>query len=237
MLVKTKGVVLHKTRYSETSIIVKIYTEQLGTRSFIVKNVFSKKNRLHISQFAPLSMLELCFDNKNHHSLLFLKEINRYYHFTLIPFDIARNSILIFYNELLYKLLSDAGEDSLLFDFIETEMMKLDMASINTTDLHLKFMVNLSKILGFFPQNNFSDKQCYFSIEEAQFVRYNTANEAIISKEASEFLHLIMSGKEEVIPPKIIRNELLIALIAYFQIHNEQIKKIESIEILAEVLN
>ena len=43
---KTKGIVLHQVKYSESSIIVKVYTELFGLRSFIFKGVRKKKSSL-----------------------------------------------------------------------------------------------------------------------------------------------------------------------------------------------
>ncbi|MDR1345668.1 MAG: recombination protein O N-terminal domain-containing protein, partial [Bacteroidales bacterium] len=45
MLVCTEGIILHKTKYSDHSLIVQIYTEKFGTQSFIIKNALSKANK------------------------------------------------------------------------------------------------------------------------------------------------------------------------------------------------
>ena len=37
MQIKTCGIVLHKTKYSENSVIVNIFTREAGVQSFIVK--------------------------------------------------------------------------------------------------------------------------------------------------------------------------------------------------------
>ena len=43
MFHKTKGIVLHTIKYSETSVIAKIYTEKLGLVSYMIKGVRSSK--------------------------------------------------------------------------------------------------------------------------------------------------------------------------------------------------
>jgi DNA repair protein RecO (recombination protein O) len=55
MDIKTKGIVLHTVKYSETSVIVKIYTEKLGLVSYIVNGVRSAKSTAKASMMRPLT--------------------------------------------------------------------------------------------------------------------------------------------------------------------------------------
>lgn len=240
MRILTKGIVLHKIKYSDNSLIVKTYTEKLGTQSFMVKNAFSKKNKINYLLFAPLAMLELNFDYRKPGQIQYLKEASYYFHFKLIPFDMIRNSILVFYNELLYKMLFNYGEDEKLYRFMEEELILLDSEEALLPDIHIRFIVQLSRLLGFTPIDNFCRNSCFFSINEASFLPVNDPKNTI-SYEASEYLHHILqyseTGKSMIIPPKIVRNELLQALVRYFEFHHDSIKKIESLDILTQVLN
>ena len=57
MLIKTRGIVLGFIKYKETSVIVSIYTEAIGLKSYIVNAVRDKKNRAIF--FQPLTILDL----------------------------------------------------------------------------------------------------------------------------------------------------------------------------------
>ena len=48
MLVTTKGIVLHSLKYSETSIIVRIYTEARGLQSYLFKGIRKELSLIHI---------------------------------------------------------------------------------------------------------------------------------------------------------------------------------------------
>ena len=48
MLERTKGIVLHSLKYSDTSIIVKIYTESFGLVSYLVRSS-KNKNTINIT--------------------------------------------------------------------------------------------------------------------------------------------------------------------------------------------
>ena len=45
MFVSSKALVLHKTKYGDSGIVVKFFTEKYGTQTFIIKSAFSPKNR------------------------------------------------------------------------------------------------------------------------------------------------------------------------------------------------
>ena len=59
MQIKTRGIVLHKTKYSENSVIVNIFTREAGVQSFIVKGAYSKQRRGTIALLENLSMVEV----------------------------------------------------------------------------------------------------------------------------------------------------------------------------------
>lgn len=234
MLITTPGIVLHSTKYAETSLIVKIFTEAQGVQSFIVKGAFGKKSRVRASFFSPLSIVNITYDDHYENSLKYIKDISRKSEMPL--FDPAKSAILVFYNELLYKLLFDAGPDQILFHFLETEIEKVSDENERLADLPIRFLIQLSIILGFFPENNYSEKDCYFSLEACRFQNFYIDDKCYVPLEESRYLHLLMAG-DVCHADREVRNNLLSALIEYYKIHNEQIRDIESAAILSTVLH
>lgn len=234
MLITTPGIVLHSTKYAETSLIVKIYTEAHGVQSFIVKGAFGKKSRVRASFFSPLSIVNITYDDHYENSLKYIKDISRKSEMPL--FDPARSAILIFYNELLYKLLFDAGPDQILFHFLIAEIEKVNDDNVVLADLPIRFLIQLSIILGFFPENNYSEKECYFSLDACRFQSFYIDDKSYIPQEESHYLSMLMNG-EDCNVGRHTRNNLLYALIEYYKMHNEQIRDIESAEILSTILH
>lgn len=235
MFVSTKALVLHATKYSDTSLIVKLYTEKFGTQSFIVKNAFSPRSRQKVSFFAPLTLLELQFDDHKLNQLMFIKEVRCYRHYRVIPFDMVRSSLLMFYAELLYKLLFEAGEDSRLFAFLEQELCNLDEISQVRPDCHIFFMLQLADLMGFAPIDNYDEKHCYFSLEQSSFQTQLTLDSSCLSAELSAVLGSMMRGERNGPAHKKQRNELLNALIDYFKLHNDQLRHLDSLDILRQI--
>lgn len=239
MLVSTKGIVLHRIKYADTSLIVNIFTEDFGTRSFMVKNAFSKKNKINYSHFVPLTLLDITFYDKKT-DILFLKEVSFRFPFRHTVFDPSRHSILVFYSEILYKTLYHYGEDRHLYQYLEKSIRELDTENTPPPDTHIRFMLKLAQCLGFVPENNYSEKNRYFHISGSSFAPYYFDNGEFLPGDASLYLKTLLENMDtpaERLPSKIIRNRLLHAMVRYFEIHIEGIKKIESIEIMAQILN
>jgi len=240
MMVQTKGLVLHRVKYGDTGLIVKVFTEKYGNISFFIQNSFSRKSKFPNALFSPLSLLDIHFEYKKNNQLYYFKEVSAYYHYRTIPFDIIKSSIFMFYNELIYKLLFDAVCDELLYDFLEHKLIGLDEVGQTRPDVHLIFLYELSQVLGFAPEDNYLAEFCVFPIENSQIEMVDSESAIFLSKEAGFYLQQIIKHyqqPEEIeLPSKRIRSELLQGLIKYYRIHNEHIKSIDSIEVLSEVL-
>lgn len=236
MFVTSKAIVLHKTKYADSGIVVKVFTERYGTQTFIIKNAFSAKNKHLLPLFAPLSMLELQFDDRKLDQLMYLKEASCYHQYVDIPFDIVKSSLLMFYGELLYRLLYEYGEDRQLFAFIEERMCQLDDAEKVRPDTHINFMLQMSQILGFYPVANYDSTHTIFSILHSSFVSHWVDEEQSLSPEASRLLFAMMGETLPPVAPKSVRNELLQGMLRYYKRNNEHIGKIESVSILADIL-
>ena len=237
MIVSTPGIVMRATKYGDTSLIVKIFTQQQGNQSFIIKNAFRKNNRFAASYFTPLAMMDISYDDHSKGSLKYLKDIAPHRATNPLFYDPAKSSILLFYNEILYKMLMDSGEDKILFDFLRKEIDQVNKASGSFAELPLRFLLRLCKVMGYFPEDNYSAANGYFSMQECRFQPCYVEDAGFMNGEESTYLHQLLSLEEPVPASRALRVALLKQLVAYFQMHNEQIHKIDSLEILASVLH
>ncbi|MDR1758222.1 MAG: DNA repair protein RecO [Bacteroidales bacterium] len=235
MLIATRGIVLHKIKYGEQGLIVSMFTREIGSQSFIVKNAFSKKNKINYTRLGNLALLDIRF-NYTGSDLAFLKEIHLLHPFTRLHIDPVRQSLLLFYNELLYKTLFHYGEDTVLYDFVENSIKDLDCLPVISPDIHLRFMVRLSCYMGFMPKNNYTVKDSHFFLREGIFQPYYYDTGEFLSALASKYLHALAHGDMPApVPSKAIREELLQGLLTYFILHHEGIHKIVSADILTKI--
>ena len=237
MNITTAGIVLHSTKYSDTSLIVKIFTEAQGTQSFIIKGAFGKKSRVKAALFSPMALVNITYNDHGGEKLKFLKDIMRRSTAADMGFDPVKSSILLFYNELVYKLLFDTGPDTVLFHFLEDEVLKIAEAESCPADTPLRFLIRLSIILGFFPENNFTDNTPYFSLTECRFQPWRLDEQGELPEAESRYLAHLLREEDTPIPDRQTRNNLLRYLIEYYKIHNEHLSNMESVAVLADILH
>ncbi len=239
MLHKTRGIVLRTTDFSDTSIIAKIYTEQFGIQSYLIKGAKRKKATIKANLFQPLSLLELIVYKKEKKQLQTLKEAKPEIHFTSIPNDLAKTSILFFLDEMLIKCLHEEENNPELFSFLHETIQTLDSAEKNFNNLHLIFLVRFSRFLGFYPQGKFSETNSLFDLREGRFISKESLHHDYLTKENSLLLsklilsnyysmeNLELNGKE--------RKNLLDILLRYYELHLSQMGKISSYKVLEQI--
>ena len=112
MLHTTKGIVFNHFKYSEKSVIVKIYTEKFGLQSYIINAVRSKKSKNKLAYLQVLSIVEINAYHKENKGLQRIKDIKLSCPFQSIPFNIFKGSIAFFITETLIKSIK---EEPILF--------------------------------------------------------------------------------------------------------------------------
>ena len=239
MLHKTSGIVLYTTKYSDTSLITKIYTSPFGLQSYIINGVRGKKSKNKVSLFQPLALVDLVVSNSGKGNLQRISEVNNLHPYNDIPYNIVKSSIAIFLNEILYKTLKEEHADEDLFEFIKNSLLILDLKSDNCFNFHLYFLIQLSRFLGFYPQGNYSENTPYFDLKEGRFVQNIPSHSIYMVPENAcvlgELTKVNSESLSSVQVTKVQRKAILQELIKFFQLHISSIGDIKSVEVLEEL--
>lgn len=240
MLQKTRAIILHYIKYTDSSVIVHAYTEKFGRLSLMVNGINSKKANIKLNQLQSLLIHEIDFYYKANRDIQRLKELRNILPFSSIPYDMGKRSIALFMSEILYKTLKEEEAHQTLFDFLVTSIEMLDQGCYKTGWFHMRFLVQLTKYLGFFPRNNFIEEQKeYFDLQNGTFTENVPSHPFVLHPPISKFFsHLISYANNEKGCPSvdlIYKKELMHGLVDYFKIHFDSIKEIRSLDILEEV--
>ena len=229
MLQKTRGIALSYIRYRETSIIARVYTEEFGLQSYIVNSVRTAKSKNNrIALFQPLTLLEMVVYYKNDRDLHRMSEVKTSHPFRSLPFEMAKSTIAMFVTEMLNKVLKEEAGSPPLFRFLIESVLFLEEARQNYENFHLAFLLKLSFFLGFGPEN---------AREFENQLRENSY--PFLPDDEMETALNIMLRQPLGSPIKLARasrNDLLDALVAYYQIHLDSIGEVKSLPVLREVL-
>jgi len=240
MLHQTRGIALHSTKFSETSSVVKIYTELFGLQSYLIKGVRKQKSKVKAGLFQPLTLLDLIVYHKDKSSLQNLKEVNYSNPYHEIPFDIRKSSIALFINELVYKTIHEEEPNPELFLFLHKNCLKLDATTNNFALFHLVFSMQLTRYLGFMPQLNYSDTTPFMNLREGVFQTTPPDHSDFLDPVMSlHFFHLLqiqeMADVSLQIPSKT-RDTLLEMILIYYRLHITGFREMKSHHVLHTVL-
>ena len=236
MLVKTPGIAIKNTKYGETSVISKIYTRQFGMQSFIINGIHAAKAAIKPSQLQSLVLLDLVIYNNHTKKLQRIKELKSQPVLANLHFDVIKSSIGMYMAELIYKTIKEEEPNEALYDFLEEMVLKLDTAKGKLSFLPLVFTIRLSGLLGFYPQNNFSNERKIFSLQDGRFKEFPDKNEEIIEAPYTEYLSGLLQENPTQPIPRQARTYLLNRLMDYYNAHIPSFQEIKSLSVLHSVL-
>jgi len=236
----TRGIVFKYLKYSESSIIAKIYTESYGLQSYIVKGVRSKRSQTKLALFQPLTLIELVAFHKENKSIHHLKEVRLAYPYQSIPMEMEKRSVLFFLNELLYRSVKEETANTELFEWLFNTMTWFDLTTGKIHNFHLVFMLQLSRFLGFYPKNSPGKTQSVFDLQEGQFTDAIPSHPQFIQGKVVYRLEgLFASTFEDSQSLEITnsdRRKLLDILVMYYRLHLPGFGEMKSLEVLKTIL-
>lgn len=228
---QTEGIVLQKTDYSETSLIIKLLTPEEGIQSFIFQGAKRKHKKGNL--ISPMAVLNVEYFKRNDSSLAKIRSVEPALVYQNIPFDPYRSSILFFMNEVLVKSIKDKGADRETYTFIRSILEILDLSD-QIANFPIKFLYQLTKYLGFYPQHE--ENGLFLDLQEGRYVKYEPNHPFYLTEEKSALLLALsgtkFDGKND---PKIAletRRELVYDLLKYYQVILENFDEVQSIAIL-----
>ncbi len=240
MLITTKGIVLKSIKYGETSLIVDIYTEQLGLRKYIVSGVRKKNARIGAALLQVMSQVEIVAYEREGKDLNRLKEIRSDYVYQSIPLNIHKGAVGLFMAEIAQKTLREAESNPGLFAFLCSCFVHLDKHTGNIGNLPLSFLLELSGFLGFLPESNHEAKEIFFDLENGVFTTTEPLTPNKLDSVHSGLLVKLLQDRfatcHTVKIPVGQRRLLLEKLLEYYKYHIENFAVINSHLILQEIL-
>ncbi len=241
MLHKTRGIVLKTTLYSESSVVVKIFTEKFGMQSYLINGVKKPKAKISMNILQPLHLLDMVVYHKTNTQIQRVSEARPSPVFRTIPYHVIKNTIVQFLNEVLYKSVHQQNTDEQLFDFIYSAISWFDETDEPNVNFHLAFLLKLSRFLGFAPHFELRTDQVYFDLQEGAFTSLPPIHPYFIDKNDANLLkQLFYCPFEKLNEIEIINSKrrfLLDKILVYYTLHTASFGQIRSHQILEDVLS
>lgn len=247
MIRSTQGLVLHTTKYSETSLIAKVFTRELGVRSYIIKGVRSATGRHKQNLLQPLTHLDMAVYDNPKKNLQYIKEMRPARHYNAIAGDSVRMALVFFMDEVLYKALKEEEPNEALFDYVVSELETLSQSDENAAT-PIRFMLRTADLLGIAPMDNYSIHEPLFNLKEGRFQAPMSATAQLTNPNAAYFLdapssthlHYYLDGARNSRPAPMLsaaqRRDTLNHLLEYYEVHLAEFHNFKSAEVLHAVL-
>ncbi len=238
-VITTKAIVLSSLKYSDTSLIVKCYTELEGIKSYIIKGILKpKKGGIKVAYFQPLTQLTLVANHSTKSSLHTLKEVQILNPYKTIYRDIVKQSVVLFLSEVLSSSIQEEEKNIDFYNYLEAGLTWLDVHD-KIANFHLLFLLNASRFLGFYPDTT---EATFFGFDllNGSFSASTVHKNVIIGNELYQFKKLLginFDSIEKVSFSKHERQLVLRTIIRYFELHLDGFRKPKSLQILEAVFN
>lgn len=228
MLHKTRGIVLNYSKYRETSIIARIYTESFGIQSYIINSVRSQRSKKGLALLQPLTVLDMVvyFKNQKPDGLQRISEYKPALNFTSIPFDVKKSAMALFVTELLTKVLKEEDDRGQVFEFLFQFILNLDQRKQGYESLHLFLMVQLTHYIGF----GIHTKK---GLENDGLLHKLTTSYDEIYKTLLILNTSDLSADFDI--KNLLRRDILNYLVEYYKLHVEGFKELKSLDVLGQI--
>ncbi|MCX2450631.1 DNA repair protein RecO [Pedobacter sp. PLR] len=241
MLHKTRGIVLKTTLYSESSVVVQMFTEKFGMQSYLINGVKKPRAKIRMNMLQPLHLVDMVVYHKVNSSIQRVSELRPSPIFRNIPYDILKSTMAMFLNEVLYKSIRQQMTDEYLFDFIFNAVCWFDESQGSNVNFHLAFLLKLSRYLGFAPSTKTKSDQSYFDLQEGEFKSLPPVHPYFIDKDdAALFISLYILPFEKIIEIKLdnkTRRRILDKILIYYTLHTASFGEIRSHQVLEDILS
>lgn len=240
MLQKTTGIVLHAVKYTDTSLIVQVYTEFTGRASFMVPIPRSHKANIKSVLFQPLAIIELEADFRSRKNIYRVKNAKSFSPFSSIPYNPYKSSIALFLAEFLYRGVREEAENKPLFAYLQHSICWLDACQGDFANFHLVFLMRLSRFLGLYPNLDHYQTGDYFDLQNACFTssRPQLHSYYILPGEASRLAALMRMNYDTMRFFKMNRAERMRCLTIineYYRLHLPDFPMLKSLDVLKEL--
>lgn len=219
---------LSSIRYKDTSIIVKIFTRELGLKSYLINGVRSMGKGSKMALYQPLTLLDMVVYDKENSGLQRISEAKLQRAHQRIPFEFSRTSIALFMTEIINRSIYENYQNELLFDFLSESVVTLDQPETTLSHFPLVFLMEKAKYLGFAP-------------EEAEGFILESKNQPFSREELSltlEYLRILLEERYECREkiPVSLRRKLLDHLLNFYAEHMDNPNPLKSLAVIRQLM-
>lgn len=221
------GIFLHRTSFSESSLITTFYTRNEGIQKFIFQGAKKKNNMLF-----PLNICELNFYRRPDSELGKLTQVDTVMVLDSIVTNPVKSIIAFFMADVIRQSLQTNEQETAVFEFLHDAICDLNQTD-NLALFPLFFLVNFTSFIGIQP--SLCDEEArYFNLTEGEFHSDYRPGEWCIEGEQVHHLHGLF--EHTTIAPAF-RKQAFETVLEYYRLHIPRFDVSKSLDIIRETLS
>ncbi len=235
---KARGIVLGTLKYGDKGVIAHILTDVHGRQSYMLQGVKPTAKGSKMALLQPMFAVEFEGLTSSKMTMHRMKDLVSGMVLHTTPYDVRKSTMALFMAEVLYRLVRESEANEGLFEFVWGSVAALDAIDEGIANFHLWFLANLSRPLGFSPDNEYRDGD-WLDIRDGHFTRTVISSNLALSPDNARILHDMLECDVrylgEIGLNRTERVEFLDSMLRYYAYHLESIRSVESLRILREV--
>lgn len=237
----TKGIVLRVIRYSDSRIIVTIFTEHYGMLSAGVRLVRGGRSGGRSALWQVLNVVEMSVDYRPANELQKISDVSIAVPWMELPYNPVKASISMFLGDFLYHSLRGEGENPALFSFLYNSLHWLDEADGNVANFHLLLMIRMTRFLGIWPSMAGYGRNMVYDMKNACFASVLPVHGQYLEAKYARWIPLLLemdySRMHRLRMTREERWHMLEVLLQYYHLHVPSFGELQSVEILRELFS
>lgn len=239
MLKKSRAIILHAYRYGDSSLVVHAFTEAWGRSAFMLKGVRKSKKNQRTAMFQPLYLLDLDVYFRENREMQWIRDASFAGKGMVHDQDITTSTQAIFISEVLMKTIGEEERNPELFHFLEQSSSWLFATGKASPTFHLLFLFKLSRYLGFYPRNNYSEENMFFNVESGAFSpipdRLDRQKETLLGLQWNACFRADYHSDYRVFNNHQKRNLYLDSIVQFYRLHHHSMRELKSLDVLRTV--
>ena len=227
----TKGIVLSKVNYSESSLIVSVYTLDFGIQSFLFQGGKKKASAIY-----PVALVECTYYKRPESDLAKATDISLYLSNNQITINHGKMVIAYFVSAVIKACFKHGNYDVSAYTFLEGKICELNDTH-DVANFPVYFLLQLSDVLGISPQLN-DKNSTFFYLEDGEFSNVVKMNVIVEEGQHIDYLQQFLVNTDLTLNAvhHEIRKNALETLVRYYQIHISGFQIEQALDVIRSTL-
>lgn len=234
MQVKLSAIVLRTTPYSDSSVIVRLFTDSYGMQSYLVNGVRKKKAAITSAMLQPLTLVQLEAYQRENAGLQRIKELHVYPVLPRLQQEPLHGLAASLLAECLMRAIREDSEQPELFDWLQQQILLLETTEQPALEM-LAMLTRLTEWMGFKPQAFGQREGAWFNLNEGRFESQHDFRSAYASASTARQLSYFLL-KDAFAAEDAPGSAYLDDLLKYYQLHLPGFGSPKSLEVVRSML-